>query len=167
MLTRNFYLKIGLICVIWGFTFERRRYRTGAVCWLCRRCTTGWLNSKPAHLSAWVLLPKTCGPVSRLPFMPRKNSHRQRHQSSDHGRILLSSQSQQAFPEQVVALTDSNKWGGSGILQYFRGSTRQLADAMMLMITLSDNTGTNLVLDALGETHERGCRRQRTHVALG
>ncbi len=57
--------------------------------------------------------------------------------------------------EQIAALTDSNKWGGSGILQYFAGSSPiKLADAAMLMITLSDNTATNLVIDALGRTHE-------------
>jgi len=57
--------------------------------------------------------------------------------------------------EQIVALTDSNKWGGSGILQYFSGSSPiKLADAVMLMIILSDNTATNLVFDALGNNHE-------------
>ncbi|MDZ7292995.1 MAG: class A beta-lactamase-related serine hydrolase [candidate division KSB1 bacterium] len=59
-------------------------------------------------------------------------------------------------PDQLVVLADSNKWGGSGILQYFRGrSSIKLADAMMLMITVSDNSGTNLVLDALGGSHEQ------------
>lgn len=58
-------------------------------------------------------------------------------------------------PEQTVTLADSNKWGGSGVLQYFLGSSPiKLADAMMLMITLSDNTGTNLVIDALGTSHD-------------
>jgi len=57
--------------------------------------------------------------------------------------------------EQIVALTDSNKWGGSGILQYFSGSAPiKLADAVMLMITLSDNSATNLVIDALGNSHK-------------
>jgi len=54
-------------------------------------------------------------------------------------------------PEQQVVLADSNKWGGSGVLQYFRGESKlKLADAVTLMIILSDNTATNLVIDALG-----------------
>jgi beta-lactamase class A len=57
--------------------------------------------------------------------------------------------------EQIAALTDSGKWGGTGILQYFSGSSPiKLADAVMLMITLSDNSATNLVIDALGTNHE-------------
>ncbi|HEX9974035.1 MAG TPA: serine hydrolase [bacterium] len=58
-------------------------------------------------------------------------------------------------PTQKMLLGDSNKWGGSGLLQYFSGTTeQQLIDAVMLMITISDNTATNLVIDALGKTHE-------------
>ena len=58
-------------------------------------------------------------------------------------------------PTQKMMLGDSNKWGGSGLLQYFYGTTKQqLIDAVMLMITISDNTATNLVIDALGNTHE-------------
>lgn len=57
-------------------------------------------------------------------------------------------------PTQKLALADSNKWGGSGLLQYFHGRTDvQLADANLLMITISDNTATNLVIDALGDSH--------------
>lgn len=56
---------------------------------------------------------------------------------------------------QTVALSDSNKWGGSGLLQYFQGRSEQkLIDAVMLMITISDNTATNLVIDALGRSHD-------------
>ncbi|MDZ7317885.1 MAG: class A beta-lactamase-related serine hydrolase [candidate division KSB1 bacterium] len=58
-------------------------------------------------------------------------------------------------PNQRVVLSDSNKWGGSGLLQYFEGTSEQkLIDAVMLMITISDNTATNLVIDALGRSHE-------------
>ncbi|MCU0643965.1 MAG: class A beta-lactamase-related serine hydrolase [bacterium] len=58
-------------------------------------------------------------------------------------------------PTQKMTLGDANKWGGSGLLQYFSGTTeQQLIDAVMLMITISDNTATNLVIDALGKTHE-------------
>lgn len=58
-------------------------------------------------------------------------------------------------PTQKMKLNDSNKWGGSGLYQYFYGETeQQLIDAVMMMITISDNTATNLVIDALGKTHE-------------
>lgn len=57
-------------------------------------------------------------------------------------------------PQRVV-LADSNKWGGSGLYQYFFGtSEQQLIDAVMMMITISDNTATNLVIDALGKSHQ-------------
>lgn len=58
-------------------------------------------------------------------------------------------------PTQKMTLGDANKWGGSGLLQYCSGTTeQQLIDAVLLMITISDNTATNLVIDALGKTHE-------------
>jgi beta-lactamase class A len=54
---------------------------------------------------------------------------------------------------QKAILSDSNKVGGSGLYQYFSGTTeQQLADAVMMMITVSDNSATNLVIDALGKT---------------
>jgi beta-lactamase class A len=54
-------------------------------------------------------------------------------------------------PEQTALLADSLKVGGSGLLQYFSGNSRQkLIDAVMMMIDVSDNTATNMVLDALG-----------------
>lgn len=57
-------------------------------------------------------------------------------------------------PIQKVVLADSNKWGGSGLFQFFQGTTeQQLFDAVTMMITISDNTATNMVIDALGETH--------------
>ncbi len=57
-------------------------------------------------------------------------------------------------PTQKVVLADSNKWGGSGLFQYFSETTyQQIIDAVMMMITISDNTATNMVIDALGETH--------------
>ncbi len=56
---------------------------------------------------------------------------------------------------QKAVLADSNKWGGSGLYQYFFGtSEQQLIDAVMMMITISDNTATNLVIDALGKNHQ-------------
>jgi beta-lactamase class A len=58
-------------------------------------------------------------------------------------------------PIQKMVLADSNKWGGSGLYQYFHGTTeQQLIDAVMMMITISDNTATNLVIDALGQYHQ-------------
>ena len=49
-----------------------------------------------------------------------------------------------------LVLTDAKKVGGSGILPEFAGGLRRtLRDAVHLMIVLSDNTATNLVLDAL------------------
>ncbi len=72
-------------------------------------------------------------------------------------------------PNQKVRLTDENKWGGSGLLQFFQGSSElQLSDAAMLMITISDNTATNLVLDALGNTHaEKLAAVNQRMLALG
>lgn len=59
-------------------------------------------------------------------------------------------------PMMATQLTDDRKWGGSGILQYYSGTVPvRLEDAARLMIILSDNTATNLVLDALGETHSQ------------
>ncbi|MFZ5515997.1 MAG: serine hydrolase [Candidatus Zhuqueibacterota bacterium] len=58
-------------------------------------------------------------------------------------------------PAQKMKLDESNKFGGSGLYQYFFGATeQQLIDAVSMMIIVSDNTATNLVLDALGSTHE-------------
>ncbi len=57
-------------------------------------------------------------------------------------------------PATEVVLDDSIKKAGSGVLQYFAGSSRiKLIDAATLMIIVSDNTATNLVIDALGTTH--------------
>jgi len=57
-------------------------------------------------------------------------------------------------PEMKVTLTAEDKKPGSGILQGLDpGATITLRDAVRLMIILSDNTGTNLVLDRLAPTH--------------
>ncbi|MFL6215555.1 MAG: serine hydrolase [Blastocatellia bacterium] len=49
-----------------------------------------------------------------------------------------------------VALTNAKKVGGSGILQELSDGLRlRLRDAVTLMMIVSDNTATNLVLDAL------------------
>lgn len=57
-------------------------------------------------------------------------------------------------PDTKVTLTAEDKKPGSGILQGLdAGATITLRDAVRLMIILSDNTGTNLVLDRLAPTH--------------
>lgn len=54
-----------------------------------------------------------------------------------------------------VVLTKEDKKQGSGLLQSLSdGATITLLDAVTLMITLSDNTATNLVLDRIADSHE-------------
>ena len=58
-------------------------------------------------------------------------------------------------PTDTIFLTDSTKYGGSGILQFYEdGAALKLIDAAMLMIVLSDNTATNLVLDTFARDHD-------------
>lgn len=63
--------------------------------------------------------------------------------------------------EKMITLREEDKVPGSGILtQLSAGLTLSLRDAVRLMIALSDNTATNLVLDRIGlrstaETMER------------
>jgi beta-lactamase class A len=54
--------------------------------------------------------------------------------------------------DQVITLKKTDKVPGSGVLtQHFSdGATFRLRDAVRLMISHSDNTATNLVLDAIG-----------------
>lgn len=55
----------------------------------------------------------------------------------------------------LISFDDSLKYGGSGVLQYFYDSAKiKLIDAAVLMIILSDNTATNLVLDCFGDEHD-------------
>ncbi len=55
----------------------------------------------------------------------------------------------------TVTLTDSNKWGGSGVLQFFYVPQQlKLMNAAVLMITLSDNTATNMVIDSFANLSE-------------
>jgi len=62
-------------------------------------------------------------------------------------------------PAARVVLTTEDKKPGSGILQMLSdGKSLTLVDAVRLMIVLSDNTATNLVLDRLGDTHEARLR---------
>ncbi len=58
-------------------------------------------------------------------------------------------------PELQIKLEDSVKVPGSGVLQFLQaGEMLQLVDMATLMIILSDNTATNLVIDQLGGTHD-------------
>jgi beta-lactamase class A len=58
-------------------------------------------------------------------------------------------------PGQRVVLTKEDKKPGSGILQFLAsGAETTLLDAVKLMIVLSDNTATNLVLDRMGRSHD-------------
>ncbi len=57
-------------------------------------------------------------------------------------------------PDMSIRLTAADKKTGSGILQGLdEGATLSLRDVVRLMIILSDNTATNLVLDRLAESH--------------
>ncbi len=57
--------------------------------------------------------------------------------------------------DREIKLEDSVKVPGSGVLQFLRaGETLKLIDMATLMIILSDNTATNLVIDQLGSTHD-------------
>jgi beta-lactamase class A len=58
-------------------------------------------------------------------------------------------------PATRIILTEEEKKPGSGILQFLSGgASLTLGNAVTLMITMSDNTATNLVLDRLAPTHE-------------
>jgi beta-lactamase class A len=54
--------------------------------------------------------------------------------------------------DSFITLKKQDKVGGSGVLNYHfsDGATFKLRDAVRLMIVYSDNTATNLVLDAIG-----------------
>ncbi|ADW70970.1 serine hydrolase [Granulicella tundricola] len=59
--------------------------------------------------------------------------------------------------DDAIVLKKSGQVGGSGILQLFDTPlTLTLRDVLMLMITQSDNTGTNLAIDKLGLANING-----------
>src|SRR5512144_1146508 len=59
-------------------------------------------------------------------------------------------------PGETIPLRQEDIKPGSGILQFLAANDRlTLSDAVKLMITYSDNTATNLVLDRLAPTHEQ------------
>ena len=50
-----------------------------------------------------------------------------------------------------IVMTDGDRVGGSGIIQHFRPPhTLTVGDAATLMISISDNTATNLLIDKIG-----------------
>ncbi|HUI09320.1 MAG TPA: serine hydrolase [Bacteroidota bacterium] len=58
-------------------------------------------------------------------------------------------------PATRITLRGDEKKPGTGVLQFLDdGAAVTLRDAVTLMITMSDNTATNLVLDRLAATHE-------------
>jgi len=62
-------------------------------------------------------------------------------------------------PSMRVTLLAGDKKQDSGVLQFLSdGTTITVLDAVKLMIVLSDNTGTNLVLDRLAGTHAERLR---------
>ena len=69
-------------------------------------------------------------------------------------------------PKQRVELTAADKKPDSGFLQFLDvGATMSLQDAVRLMIVLSDNTATNLVLDRLAATHDERLAAVNTFLA--
>ena len=69
-------------------------------------------------------------------------------------------------PGARVVLTQDDKKPGSGILRNLdAGASLSLRDVVRLMIVLSDNTATNLVLDRLAATHEERMRRVNEFLA--
>lgn len=71
----------------------------------------------------------------------------------------------------TVTVPAAEQLGGSGILKAYQpGAVVRLVDAITLMIVLSDNTATNIVLDAIGGVEpvndgldELGCTDVRLH----
>ena len=62
----------------------------------------------------------------------------------------------QLSPLQPVMLYDSLKKPGSGVLQFLQsGQPLKLIDIATLMIILSDNTGTNYVIDQFAAAHDQ------------
>lgn len=69
--------------------------------------------------------------------------------------LFSQAKSKEVDLQKYVTVHDSIKVGGAGVLQNFDGDTKiKLIDAATLMIILSDNTATNIVVDQLGKEHD-------------
>ncbi|MBU2584573.1 MAG: class A beta-lactamase-related serine hydrolase, partial [Bacteroidetes bacterium] len=69
--------------------------------------------------------------------------------------LFSQAKSKEVDLQKYVIVHDSIKVGGAGVLQNFDGDTKiKLIDAATLMIILSDNTATNIVIDQLGKEHD-------------
>lgn len=53
--------------------------------------------------------------------------------------------------DQVITIPESSKVGGSGVIQALsKNASLSIKDLLTLMITVSDNTATNLIIDLIG-----------------
>jgi beta-lactamase class A len=75
--------------------------------------------------------------------------------------------------DDTVILRNEDKVGGSGVLKELRGGLPlTLLDCIHLMIVVSDNTGTNLTIDAVGLEEinqymvDKGCKNTRLEAHL-
>ncbi len=84
-------------------------------------------------------MPTSCfppGAPSRFPILIEL------HKQAADGKLRLSDQAR---------ISDKTRVGGSGVLVHFgAGSSLSLEDVAVLMVTLSDNTATNMLIDTLG-----------------
>lgn len=65
---------------------------------------------------------------------------------------LISSKNGNMDLDQKITITESSKVGGSGVLQALSSNLSiTIKDLMTLMITVSDNTATNIMIDLLGK----------------
>ncbi|HHX29204.1 MAG TPA: serine hydrolase [Firmicutes bacterium] len=75
--------------------------------------------------------------------------------------------------DDTIILRSEDKVGGSGVLREFHsGLALTLLDCIHMMIVVSDNTGTNLTMDAVGREEvnrymtEKGCENSRLEAHL-
>ena len=104
-------------------------------------------------------LPGRLGVVIHFPGVERKirlNAHEQFKAASTIKVVIMAEAYRQAESgelrlEEEIVLETTDMTGGSGVLQYLHPGLRlQVVDAVELMISLSDNTATNMVLRRVG-----------------
>jgi beta-lactamase class A len=102
--------------------------------------------------------PFTAASVIKIPIMMTAF-----HQARE-GKIRL---------DDTIVLRNEDKVGGSGVLREFHaGLSLTLLDAIHMMIVVSDNTGTNLTMDAVGRESvneyvlDKGCKNTRLEAHL-